>query len=55
VCVLVRVHVHVHSHFLVAKSVKVISASLDQVIVFKESFFFCLKKYTIFSTLLGVA
>lgn len=42
--------VHVHMHLLVAKSVKVFSGSLDQVIVFKESFFFGLQKCTTFST-----
>lgn len=34
----VLVHVHVQSRRQVAKSVKVFSSSLDQVIVFKESF-----------------
>ena len=44
------VSTHVHSHLLVAKSAKMFSASLAQVIVVMERFFPPLQKYTIFST-----
>ena len=49
-CKFVCVLVHVHSHLIVAKSVKMFSVSLAPVSVFKESFFFSLQKFIIFST-----